>query len=108
MSLTLSLSSNLRMFFHETSLHSMHICLRIPLNRPPILMPNEVVSCWGSSYSIPTKRPIPCCFLLALDFHSFHSLFCLKMNMALNMLIHFGMLLLTWTNWVGGWFAPFF
>lgn len=43
-----------------------------------------------------------------LYFLSFPNCFCSKMNMALNLMVHFGILLVVWTTSVNGWFTTLF
>lgn len=72
-------------------------------------MPNEMVSCSRSLYYIPTPRSIPLLYSsYTLNFHSFPNCFCSKMNMALNLMVHFGILLVVWTTSVNGWFTTLF
>jgi hypothetical protein len=87
----------------------MPLCLKVLKNHPSILMPNEMVSCSKSLNYIPTRRSIPLLYSsYTLNFHSFPNGFCSKMNMALNLMVHFGMLFVVWTTWVNGWFTPLF
>ncbi len=98
------------MSFHETPpFHPMPLCLKVLKNHPSILMPNEMVSCSKSLNYIPTRRSIPLLYSsYTLNFHSFPNCFCSKMNMALNLMVHFGMLLVVWTTWANGWFTTLF